>query len=170
MRILSPTLWTSEPSKRWTTGNSFPRIYAGNVTIYAPHNVFRSIAPGKLTSDERSIVHRVAPHTCHSPEYIATHSTWRRVMFAECLRPASGGSYLTPQIKTSPNTIDSKLVQGPGFDADRRIARNLPLVVTDRLRAKKQLLEKVLRTLAPEIHGQRMASTVLCVTHSLGSD
>jgi hypothetical protein len=34
---------------RWTTNISFPQISAGNVTIFAPHEAFKSIAPGKST-------------------------------------------------------------------------------------------------------------------------
>ena len=37
----------------------FPRIPPGNVTKFAGDKTLKLIAPGKLTFDERSVVHRV---------------------------------------------------------------------------------------------------------------
>ena len=36
----------------------FPWISAGNVTVCVPHKALKSIAPGTLTFDKRSVVHR----------------------------------------------------------------------------------------------------------------
>jgi hypothetical protein len=51
---------TCNESKEEREEVSFPRISAGNVTICALHKALKLIAPGKLTSDERSVVRRVA--------------------------------------------------------------------------------------------------------------
>ena len=36
-----------------------PTIYGGNVTKFAPHDAVKLIASGKLTFDERVVLHRV---------------------------------------------------------------------------------------------------------------
>ena len=45
---------------RLTTNTSFPRIPAGTVTVIASDKACKLIAPGRLTFDESSVVHRVA--------------------------------------------------------------------------------------------------------------
>ena len=37
----------------------FPQIFAINVNIFAPHEASELIAPGKLTFDDRFVIHRV---------------------------------------------------------------------------------------------------------------
>jgi len=46
---------------QWTSKVMLPRSFVGNVTNFAPHKARESISSGKLTSDERVVVHRVVP-------------------------------------------------------------------------------------------------------------
>jgi hypothetical protein len=46
-------------STPWTKKVSFPQISGGNVTKFVTHKALKLIARGKLTFEEKSVVHRV---------------------------------------------------------------------------------------------------------------
>ena len=46
-------------STRWTTNITLHQMSAGNMSIFAPRKALKLIMPGKLTANERSIVHHV---------------------------------------------------------------------------------------------------------------
>ena len=48
---------------RWTTKVSFPLNDGGNMTKFVPHEASKLIACGRLTSVERSVVHRADPRS-----------------------------------------------------------------------------------------------------------
>ena len=53
---------------RWTTRGSFPQNYGGYVTKCAPHQTRKLIARGKLTFDERVVLHRMGRAWGSEPE------------------------------------------------------------------------------------------------------
>jgi hypothetical protein len=89
---------TLEPAQ-WNSRVLTPRISAGYVTQSAPHEALKSIACGKLTFDQRVVLHRVETLPSPVPE---SHGGGRRVQ-------GSGVGVWNPGLKVAGNSGDLAL-------------------------------------------------------------